>query len=72
MSNLEIIFEVHDDEVDGGYVASALGFSIHTQGESLEELRHNIREAVDCHFGDTAPHPNLIRLHHVRQEVMLA
>lgn len=27
----EIIFEVTQDEVDGGYNASALGFSIHTQ-----------------------------------------
>jgi hypothetical protein len=32
----EIIFEVHEDEVDGGYTASALGYGIHTQGETLE------------------------------------
>ena len=27
----EIIFEVTEDEVDGGYSASALGHGIHTQ-----------------------------------------
>ena len=34
----EIIFEVHEDEADGGYVARALGHSIFTQGDDLEEL----------------------------------
>lgn len=27
----EIIFEVTEDEADGGYTASALGYGIHTQ-----------------------------------------
>ncbi len=35
----EIIFEVRQDEADGGYTASALGFGIHTQAETREELR---------------------------------
>ena len=35
----EIIFEVREDEADGGYTATALGYGIHTQGETLEELR---------------------------------
>jgi hypothetical protein len=37
----EIIFEVHEDNVDGEYNASALGYGIHTQGKNLEEFaRH--------------------------------
>ena len=43
----EIIFEVTEDEVDGGYSASALGHGIHTQGDSVEEIRSNVREVVD-------------------------
>ena len=43
MSGTEIIFEVSEDELDGGYSASALGFGIHTQGETLDELRRNVR-----------------------------
>ena len=39
MSGTEITFEVSEDEVDGGYSASALGFGIHTEGETLDEPR---------------------------------
>ena len=53
----EIIFEITEDEVDGGYSASALGHGIHTQGESVEEIRSNVKEAVDCYFDDTMPRP---------------
>ena len=56
----EIIFEVTEDEVDGGYSASALGYGIHTQGDSIEDIRSNIREAVDCYFDETMPRPKLI------------
>ena len=63
MSGIEIIFEVSEDEVDGGYTASALGYGIHTQGDSLEEIRRNVKEAVDCYFDDTMPRPKVIRLH---------
>lgn len=68
----EIIFEVCEDETDGGYTASALGHDIFTQGDSLEELRANVREAVQCHFGDGVPGalPQMIRLHFVRDEVL--
>ena len=66
----EIIFEVSEDEVDGGYSASALGYGIHTQGETLEDLRRNVKEAVDCYFDATMKRPGLIRLHFVRDEVL--
>lgn len=72
MSETEIIFEVSEDEVDGGYTASALGYAIHTEGESLEELRDNVKEAVDCYFDETMRRPKLIRLHFVREEVLVA
>ena len=67
---IEIIFEVTEDEVDGGYSASALGYGIHTEGDSLEEVRANIREAVDCYFDDAMERPKLLRLHFVRDEVL--
>jgi len=51
----EIIFEVREDEVDGGYVAVALGHAIATQGETEKELREMVRDAVRCHFGDGVP-----------------
>ena len=38
---------------EGGFFATAVHYSIFTQGETLDELMKNIREAVECHF-DTA------------------
>ena len=67
----EIIFEVHDGD-EGGYVARALGQSIFTQGETWEELREMVRDAVVCHFEDAATRPKIIRLHFVRDEVVAA
>ncbi len=49
----EIIFEVNEDEIDGGYSAGALGYGTHTQGETIDEQRRNVREAVDA--TSTAP-----------------
>ena len=70
----EIIFEVREDEVDGGFVALALGHSIATQGDTLDELRSMVKDAVQCHFGDGAAGeaPKIIRLHFVRDEVLTA
>jgi predicted RNase H-like HicB family nuclease len=65
----EIIFVV-EESLDGGYEAKALGESIFTEGETLEELRINIKEAVQCHF-DVNP-PKMIRLHYVKEEVFAA
>ena len=68
----EIIFEVTEDEVDGGYSANALGYGIHTQGDSVAEIRSNVKEAVNCYFDDKMARPKLIRLHFVRDEVVVA
>ncbi len=65
----EIIFDVSEDEVAGGYVASAWGSGIHTVAETLEELRGAVREALDCYFDETMEAPKVVRLHFVRNEV---
>ena len=38
----------------------------------MDDLRRNVREAVDCYFDDDADRPRLIRLHYVRDEVLVA
>ncbi|HON72442.1 MAG TPA: 2-oxoisovalerate dehydrogenase [bacterium] len=63
----EIIFTVEEDP-EGGYNASALGYSIFTEGDSLEELRENIKDAIRCHFDSAEDMPDIIRLHIVREE----
>lgn len=42
----EIIFEVREDEMDGGYTATALGHDIFNEAETLDELRHMVRDEV--------------------------
>jgi predicted RNase H-like HicB family nuclease len=66
----EIIFEVREDDAEGGFIASALGHGIHTQAGTAEELRTRVREAVDCYFDEAMEAPTLIRLHFVRDEVL--
>ncbi len=66
----EIIFEVREDEVDGGYNAMALGYGIHTQGDTLEELREMVKDAVACYFDEGEDSPRIIRLHFVRDEIL--
>ncbi len=70
MKNVEIIFSVQESP-EGGYEARALGYSIHTQAETMNELRAMVRDAVRCHF-DSDSTPAVIRLHIVKDEVMPA
>ena len=64
----EIVFEVAQ-EADGGFIAEAIGESIFTQGSSWDELKANVKEAVQAFYFDSAP-PASIRLRMVRDEVL--
>lgn len=64
----EIIFIV-EDAVEGGFNARALGESIFTEADTLDQLKENIKEAVACHF-DENDIPQIIRLHIVRDELI--
>jgi hypothetical protein len=66
----EIIFLI-EDEPEGGFTARALGYSIYTDADTIEELHGNVRDAVACHFDDTQK-PSMIRLHFVHDEVIAA
>lgn len=66
----EIIFTVQESP-EGGYEARALGHSIFSQAETLEELKAIVRDAVNCHFAENEK-PSIIRLHHVKDEVIPA
>ena len=64
----ELVFEVMQ-EADGGYTAEALGESIFTQAESWDELKTNVKEAVQAFYFDSVA-PASIRLHLIRDEVL--
>ena len=63
------IFFLVDEAPEGGYAAKALGESIFTEADTLEELHANVRDAVRCHF-DEGKAPKMIRLHFVHEEVL--
>ncbi len=64
----EIIFIIEEDSLSG-YTARALGHSIFTEAEDLEDLKDRTREAVKCHFVEQN-RPKIIRLHYVKDEVI--
>lgn len=46
------------------------GAGVHTEAESLEELREMGWDVVACSFEDRDDRPSLIRLHFVRDEFL--
>jgi hypothetical protein len=66
----ELIFVV-EEAPEGGYTARALGESIFTEADTIEEVRSNVLDAVRCHF-DEGGGPRIVRLHFVREEILAA
>jgi hypothetical protein len=62
--NMNEIFFIVEDAPEGGYTAKALGESIYTDADNLEELHANVQDAVRCHFHEDKK-PKMIRLHFV-------
>jgi len=65
----ELVFEVIQEQ-DGGFVAECLSENILTQADTWEELRKNVKEAVLAFYFDK-PGPSTIRLHLVRDELLV-
>ena len=66
----ELVFLVGDDP-EGGSTARELGVSVFTQADNMASLGENVLDAVRCHFPDAAERPRMVRLHQVRQEVLV-
>jgi predicted RNase H-like HicB family nuclease len=58
-----------EEDPEGGYNARALGQSIFTQGDTLEEVKNNIKSALECHFDRKEDIPSIVRLHIVKEEM---
>ncbi|MFQ5632304.1 MAG: 2-oxoisovalerate dehydrogenase [bacterium] len=63
----EIIFLVEESQ-EGGYEARALGHSIFTEADTINQIKQMIKDAVECHFKE-ADRPSIIRLHFIKEEV---
>ena len=62
----EIIFYI-EESMEGGFEAKALGYAIFTQGDTVDELRENIKDAVHCHFEENEK-PQIVKMHFIREE----
>ncbi|HBZ29028.1 MAG TPA: 2-oxoisovalerate dehydrogenase [Nitrosomonas nitrosa] len=71
MKNANEIFFLVEEAPEGGYIARALGESIFTEADDMDELHRQVRDAVHCHF-DEGEMPAIIRLHFVKEEVIRA
>ena len=57
------------DELDR-FLANARGSAATAKILSLEDLRANVKDAVNCYFDEKMAAPKIIRLHFVRDEVL--
>jgi len=64
----EVVFEV-TKESTGGYDAESETENLSAQGDTWEQLCDNVKTTVERYFQD-GPKPQMIRLHHVRDEVL--
>jgi predicted RNase H-like HicB family nuclease len=64
----EITFLVHEAE-EGGYYAESVGNGIFAEGETIQELKENIKGGIDCYYFGSADTPKFVHLHFVRDEV---
>lgn len=45
----ELTFLVHEAE-EGGYYAEAVGVGIFAEGETMDDLKKNIRSGIECYY----------------------
>jgi hypothetical protein len=64
----ELVFEVTQEQ-DGGFIAEALGENIVTEANTWDQLRANVKEAVEAYYFEE-PKPAFLRLHLRRDEVL--
>ena len=65
----EVVFDVTRED-PGCYAAGCQDENISVMGKTWEELRCNVKAAVEKHFQDGGAKPTSIRLHLVRDEVI--
>jgi predicted RNase H-like HicB family nuclease len=66
--NKEITFIVHEAE-EGGYYAESVGIAIFAEGDTVQELKDNIKSGIECYFISPEEQPMFAHLHFVKDEV---
>jgi predicted RNase H-like HicB family nuclease len=66
----ELTFLVHEAE-EGGYYAEAAGIGIFAEGDSMDELKKNIKSGIECYYENTDNAPSFAHLHFVKDEILV-
>ena len=69
MSLKEVVFMVEENP-EGGYAAKALGYPIFTEGDTISQLKENIKNAIKCHFDREEDIPKIIHIRIVKEETI--
>jgi predicted RNase H-like HicB family nuclease len=67
-----IVFQIEEDVEDSGYIAEAYTSNnghIITQGDTIDELKEMIKDALECHFENSLEIPHKVIMKFIRQEV---
>ncbi len=65
----EITFLVKEAD-EGGYYAEAVGLGIFAEGDTIPELKENIKGGIDCYFNKEEGSPTFAHLHFVKDEIL--
>ncbi len=65
----EITFLVHEAE-EGGYHAEAANLGIFAEGETVDELKENIKSGISLYFDSDENSPSFAHLHFVKDEII--
>ena len=65
----EIIFLVKEAE-EGGYYAEAVGVGIFAEGDTVADLKENIKSGINCYFNKEEGSPTFAHLHFVKDEIL--
>lgn len=64
----EITFIVQEAD-EGGYYAESVGAGIFSEGDTIDELKENIKGGIECYFLNAEDKPAFIHLHFFKDEI---
>jgi predicted RNase H-like HicB family nuclease len=65
----EITFIVQEAD-EGGFYAESVGAGIFAEGDTIDDLKENIKGGIDCYFLSHEDKPAFIHLHFLRMKFL--
>ncbi len=55
---------------EGGYYTETVVVGVFAEGDTIPELKENIKEGIDCYFNREEGSPAFAHLHFVKDEIL--